>query len=71
MSGGAVHRGTDTPYPGLAGRAKLETLMAIVLPGHRLAGSRTEVGYREDRAAPACAVTAPGVHGVGMVRIGA
>jgi hypothetical protein len=55
----------------LAGRAKLETLMAIVLPGHRLAGSRTEVGYREDRAAPACAVTAPGVHGVGRVRIGA
>jgi hypothetical protein len=42
-----------------------------VLPGHRLAGSRTEVGHREDRAAPASAVRAPGVHRDGGVWIGA
>jgi hypothetical protein len=71
VSGGAGHRGTDTLYACLAGRAKLETLMTIVLPGHRLAGSRTEVGHREDRAAPASAVRAPGVHRDGGVWIGA
>jgi hypothetical protein len=54
-------RWTDTLYPCLAARAKLEMLMRILLPGHRVDGSWSEVGHHEDRAALACAVTALGV----------
>lgn len=54
-------RWTDTLFPALAERAKLEALMTLLLPGHRVAGSWAEVTHHEDRAALACAVSALGV----------
>lgn len=54
-------RWTDTLFPGLAERAKLEALMTLLLPGHRVAGSWSAVTHHEDRAALACAVSALGV----------
>jgi hypothetical protein len=61
---------TDTLYPGLAKRAKLEALMTTLLPGHRVASAWTEVTHHEDRAALACAVTALGVAAGRYVAVG-
>jgi hypothetical protein len=62
---------TDTLYPRLAERAKLDVLMSLLLPGHRIARSWGEVTHHEDRAALACALTALGVAVGRYVAVGA
>jgi hypothetical protein len=62
---------TDTLYPRLAERAKLDVLMDLLLPGHRVAGAWGAVTHHEDRAALACAVTALGLAVGRYVAVGA
>jgi hypothetical protein len=62
---------TDALYPWLVERAKLDGVMRLLLPGHRLAASWGEVTHHEDRAALACAVTALGVAAGRYVAVGA
>ena len=64
-------RWTDTLYPRLARRAKLDALMQTLLPSHRLAAPWATVSHHEDRAALACALTALGVAVGRYVAVGA
>jgi hypothetical protein len=64
-------RWTDTLYPRLARRAKLDALMDALLPGHRRRSAWIEVEHHEDRAALACALTALGVAVGRYVAVGA
>jgi hypothetical protein len=64
-------RWTDTLYPWLVQRAKLDALMAVLLPGHRVAPAWSGVEHHEDRAALACALTALGVAAGRYVAVGA
>lgn len=62
---------TDTLYPCLVERAKLDGVMSVLLPGHRIAGPWGQITNHEDRAALACAMTALGVAVGRYVAVGA